>query len=90
MIESSFLCYYTCIVTEIQQCVGFVTLIFKEEIIMDILEDVRKVTEGGINGGSVVTIIAITLIAAVVFICLGSVCLVGLRKLFHKYFDKNK
>lgn len=57
---------------------------------MDILEDVRKVTEGGINGGSVVTIIAITLIAAVVFICLGSVCLVGLRKLFHKYFDKNK
>ena len=42
-------------------------------IIMDILEDVRKVTEGGIDCGSVVTIIAITLIAAVVFIFFESV-----------------
>lgn len=55
---------------------------------MDILEDVRRITEGGIDGGSVVTIIAITLIATVVFIFLGSACLVALRKLFHKYFDK--
>lgn len=57
---------------------------------MDILENVRKVTESGIDGGSVVTIIAITLIATVVLIFLGSVCLVGLIKLFHKYFDKKK
>lgn len=57
---------------------------------MDILGNVRKVTEGGIDGGSVVTIIAITLIAAVAFIFLGSVCLVGLRKFFHKFFDKEK
>lgn len=40
---------------------------------MDILEDVKKVTEGGIDGGSVVTFIAITLIAAVVFIFLGNI-----------------
>lgn len=57
---------------------------------MDILENVEKVAEGGINGGSVVGIIAITLVAAVVFIFLGSVCLIGLRKLFHKIFDKKQ
>lgn len=55
---------------------------------MDILENVEKVAEGGINGGSVVGIIAITLVAAIVFIFLGNVCLAGLRKLFHRFFDK--
>lgn len=53
---------------------------------MNILEDVERITENGISGGSVVGIIAITLVAAVVLIFLGSVCLFGLRKLFHKLF----
>ncbi|MCM1296966.1 MAG: hypothetical protein NC311_15620 [Muribaculaceae bacterium] len=55
---------------------------------MNILEDVEKVAENGISGGSVIGIIAITLVASVVFIGIGSSCLYGLRKLFHKLTDK--
>ncbi len=52
----------------------------------NILEDVEKVAESGISGGSVVAIIAITTVSAIILIFFGSICIAGLRKLFHKFF----
>lgn len=56
---------------------------------MNILEDVEKISEG-ISAGSVVGIIAITLVGAVIMIAACSGCIWGIRKLFHKCFEKNK
>lgn len=57
---------------------------------MNILEDVEKIAAEGISGGSVVGIIAITLVGAVVLIAVCSGCLLGIKKLFHKCFRKQK
>lgn len=54
---------------------------------MNVLEDVEKVAEG-ISAGSVVGIIAITLVGAVVLIAICSGCIWGIRKLFHKCTKK--
>lgn len=57
---------------------------------MEILNNVENLVTNGISGGSVITIIAITLVSAVVLIAVGSGCLLGIKKLFRKLFKKNE
>ncbi|MCM1065623.1 MAG: hypothetical protein NC420_14380 [Eubacterium sp.] len=57
---------------------------------MNILENVEKISTGGISAGSVIGLIAIALVGTVVLILACSGCLLGVKKLFQKLFDKKE